>query len=225
MKKEVRKGIPFNLQFFAEEGGSEENGNGGSDDASTEGKGSDEESGKEDKAEKTFTQSEVSAMMAREKKQGKNSVLKSLGFTSEKEAKDAFNLLKALTDSQKSAEEKAKEIEGKATKEKQEAETRAMMAEAKLSCVINGVDKDAVDDVLVIAMAKVTDDKTIDDVLTEMKKEKRYASFFNGGTSEDGTGNPPGHSTQGGKSKNWDYGKSLAESNKSTSTKKKSYFD
>lgn len=224
MKKEVRKGIPFNLQFFAEEGGSEENGNGGSDDASTEGKGSDEESGKEEKSEKTFTQSEVSAMMAREKKQGKNSVLKSLGFTSEKEAKDAFNLLKALTDSQKSVEEKAKEVEGKATKEKEEAESRAMMAEAKLSCIINGVDKDAVDDVLVIAMSKVTDDKSIDDVLTEMKKEKRYASFFSS-KETDGTGNPPGHSSDGGKSKNWDYGKTLAESNKSTSTKKKSYFD
>lgn len=223
MKKELRKGIPFNLQYFAEEGGSEENGNGGSEDVSEN--ENNDDSGKEEKSEKTFTQSEVSAMMAREKKQGKNSVLKSLGFTSEKEAKDAFNLLKALTDSQKSAEEKAKEIEGKATKEKEEAETRAMMAEAKLSCIINGVDKDAVDDVLVIAMAKVTDDKSIDDVLTEMKKEKRYASFFNGGTSEDGTGNPPGHSTQGGKSKNWDYGKSLAEANKSTNKKKKSYFD
>lgn len=223
MKKEVRKGIPFNLQYFAEESGNEENGN-GSDDAS-ENENNNDDSGKEDKSEKTFTQSEVSAMMAREKKQGKNSVLKSLGFTSEKEAKDAFNLLKALTDSQKSAEEKAKEIEGKATKEKEEAETRAMMAEAKLSCVINGVDKDAVDDVLVIAMAKVTDDKSIDDVLAEMKKEKRYASFFTSKESDDGTGNPPGHSSDGGKSKNWNYGKSLAESNKTTGTKKKSYFD
>lgn len=220
MKKEV-KGIPLDLQFFAEDAGDgkEENGD------VTGGSSEDNKEVAEEQKEKTFTQSEVSAMMAREKKQGKNSILKALGFTSEKEAKDAFNLLEALKNSQKTGEELAKENEGKATKEKEEAEQRAMMAEAKLSCVINGVSKDAVDDVLVIVMSKISDDKTIEDVLKEMKKEKRYASFFESEKEDEkGTGNPPGHS-DGKTSKSWDYGKSLAEANKPANTKKKSYFD
>ena len=48
---------------------------------------------------------------------------------------------------------------------------RAAAAEAKLACVTAGVQKDSIDDVLAIAAAKVTDDKNLDAVLEEMKKE------------------------------------------------------
>jgi len=232
MRKDLlrNKGIKFNLQFFADESGNGSEGgnentdekNGGSDESGEQ----DDDSGKED--EKTFTQSEVSRLMAKEKKEGKKSILKSLGFNSEKEAQDAFNLLKALKDSQKTAEEKAKENEGKASKEKEDAEQRAMMAEMKLSCFTSGVNKDSIDDVLAIATLKISDDKDLDDVLKEMKKDKRYASFFsNGSSSEDGTGNPPGHSGTGKKTEknaNWEYGKRLAEANKKDNSKKTSYF-
>lgn len=175
--------------------------------------------------ERTFTQSEVNAMMAKEKREGKNSILKSLGFNSEEDAKSAFALLKALTDSQKTAEQKANENKDKAVNEKNDAEKRASVAESKLSCFIHGVDKDSIDDVLAIAMNKVTDEKDLDKVLDEMKKDKRYSSFFTESNGKNnGTGHNPGHSNNDSKEKG-SYGKSLG-TNSSVNNKKdrKSYF-
>lgn len=175
--------------------------------------------------QRTFTQEEVSRMMTREKQQGKQSVLNALGFKSEDDAKSAFNLLKALQDSQKSEQEKAEENKNTAVQQKADAEKRAELAEAKLACVVNGVDKDSVDDVLTIALSKVTDDKDLDAVLSEMKTQAKYSSFFKS-ESENGTGTPPKNNNEGGKSNEADYGKRIAESfgSKSNSTTKSKFF-
>ena len=214
MKNDVTKMLPFNLQFFAEGGDDstndgEQNGN-DSEDVNDVQNGSGDNQNKS--AEKTFTQKQVSEMMAKEKKQGKQSILNALGYKTEQEAKDALSLLKALQESQKSEEQKQEEAKKAALDEKEKAEQRAMVAEAKLSCIENGVNKDSVDDVLTIAMSKVTDDKSLDDVIADMKKEKRYASFFveaNGGSSN-GTGSTPSHSSSQNKGES-NYGKQLAE--------------
>lgn len=234
MKEKETKMLPFNLQFFAEgdNGDGEQTGNeagnedskGGDDSQNKTG----EDNGEQSKgAEKTFTQKQVSDMMAKEKKQGKQAILNSLGFKTEQEAKDAMSLLKALQDSQKSEEQKQKEANDAAVAEKEKAEQRAILAESKLSCIENGVNKESVDDVLTIAMSKVTDDKSLDDVIADMKKESRYASFFvsesDGGKGSDGTGSTPSHSSSQGKS-GGDYGKQLAEkfnATKSVGTKSK----
>lgn len=175
--------------------------------------------------QRTFTQEEVTRMMTREKQQGKQSVLNALGFKSEDDAKSAFNLLKALQDSQKSEQEKAEESKNTAVQQKADAEKRAELAEAKLSCVVNGVDKDSIDDVLTIALSKVTDDKNLDAVLAEMKTQAKYSSFFKS-ESGNGTGNPPKNNNEGGKSNEADYGKRIAESygSKSNSTTKSKFF-
>lgn len=167
--------------------------------------------GEQAKTEKTFTQDEVSRMMTREKQQGKQSVLNALGFKSEDEAKSAINLLKALQDSQKSEQEKAEERKNTAVQEKADAEKRAELAEAKLACVMNGVDGDSVDDVLTIALAKVTDDKDLNAVVAEMKTQAKYASFFKSSTQEQGTGTPPKSNGEKGSANDTDYGKSIAE--------------
>lgn len=221
---EKTKLFPFTLQFFGEgdDGANDDksgadNGN-GTDNTTPNQNGGDDNGGK---AEKTFSQSEVNRMMTREKQQGKQSVLNSLGFKTEEEAKNAFNLLKALTDSQKTAEQKAEENKNTAIQEKASAEQRAIQAEAKLSCVMNGVNTEAVDDVLAIALTKVTDDKTLDDVLGEMKNEARYASFFTSTTENKGgkdnnnssggnTGRTPQNNNNAG-GDSTDYGKQLAE--------------
>lgn len=222
--------IPFNIQFFAEGGEntdpSETPGEEGGEDSGSKDAGSDtnnKNSGKES-PERTFTQTEVTAMMAREKNQGKKSAIKDLGFKSESEAKQAIKLLNALLDSQKSPEDKAKEGTNKANDEKNDAIRRAEAAENKLACVMAGVSNDSVDDVLAIALLKVTDDKPIDKVLAEMKKEKRYSSFFGSASGDSGTGTNPGHSKNGNNNET-DFGKSLAEYvNSSSGSKKKSAF-
>lgn len=239
-----RKNEPykFRLQFFGagdgdNGGGSDETNNQNPNDTKT-GNDDGEKKDQSNTGEKTFTQSEVNQMMTREKKQGRQAVIKSLGFNTEEEAKDAMKLLNALLDSQKSDDEKNEEAKKNLEKDKSEAISRAEKAEAKLACIINGVDKDCVDDVLVIAMGKVSEDKPLEKVIEEMKKEKKYASFFGNSNNDsedeedndsnnnnDNTGHAPGHS-QNNDGKKMDYGAALAQ--KFTPSKsdgqKKTYF-
>lgn len=221
MKIEKGKLIPLNLQFFAEDNNDEGN-NGSQNDNQNEG-GNNEGNQDQNSGEKMFSQSQVNAMMTKEKKEGKKSVLNALGFNSEDEAKNAFNLLKALTDSQKSAEELAKESQKESDKKLKEANDKALKAENKLSCLMAGVDKDSIDDVLAIALNKTTDDKNLDSVLEDMKKEDRYKTFFNSSSNSSGTGNPPGHSG-GSNALGDDYGKILANRNSDNNSGSKNNF-
>lgn len=223
-KKFLKEILPFNLQFFAEPDSTNddptnehEDENGGTDQ---------NESGNE----KTFTQKEVNAIMAKEKRQGKNSVLKNLGFESEEDAKKAFNLLKALTDSQKTDEQKVIEEKDEVAKGKDKAEERAIKAENKLACLMAGVSKDCIDDVLAIASAKVDEDNELSDVLEDMKKNKKYALFFGESEESDdepsngnkGTGAKP-KNNKGGNDEPGNLGERLAK-NSSKPAKKSSYF-
>lgn len=219
-KKSMEQVLPLNLQFFAE-------GDDDIDDPGTGGEGDGDNGDQSDKSsDKTFTQAEVTAMMTREKKEGRKALLKQLGFKTEAEAKNAIALYNALVESQKTDEDKAKEKEQNLANEKSDAEKRAELAENKLACVMAGVKNDSVDDVLAIALLKVTEEKNLDTVLAEMKKEPRYAGFFqDGDNGDDGTGSDPGHSKDGkdNEDKKGSYGASLAKK-QSSSTKKKTYF-
>lgn len=223
-----KRKLPFNLQFFAEGDGQDSQDSSAKDDKDQQDKGQDPDSGdgSDDSGQKTFTQEEVNRMMTREKKQGKNSVLKSLGFKSEDEAKNAVKMLNTLLDLQKSPEDKANDNAKKAKDEKEEAEARANRAENKLSCLMAGVGNDSVDDVLAIALLKVSEDKDLDKVLAEMKKEKKYASFFgkNEDGSDSGTGSKPGHSSKDRESKSGQFGRDLVEKRPASDAKRSSYF-
>lgn len=226
-KKNVEKLLfPLDLQYFAGEGGADENGsNGGSQ---NEDQNSNENSGKD---EKTFTQSQVSNMMAKEKNEGRKAMLKALGFSSEDEAKKAIEIYNSFSKLGKSEGELNKDDIDKANKEKDESISRAEIAEFKLACYESGVNKEYIDDVLTIAKAKITDGKDFDAVLKEMKKDKKYSMFFEESKGDsngsDGTGSQPGHSgSSSSKGKEaGSYGKSLAErTNVAKGTEKKSSY-
>lgn len=236
--------LPLNLQFFAEDSqGSGNNPDGG---GSNEGSGSQSNSNDNSTTnsnggneQPTVTQTQLSAIATREKKEGiragKKEALKELGFESEAQAKKAVDLLNAMMKSQKSQEEINSEELKKARAAKEEAEKRAAAVEAKLTILTNGVNADCVDDVMAIATAKVTDDKDLGMVIKEMKKETRYASFFtqsgsgadNNSAGGSGTGNPlgnnnkPGGSGTGG---NNNFGASLALEFSQQPQKKSSFF-
>lgn len=227
--------LPWNIQFFADggdqsnpgEGGQDSGGDGNNAGGDPEGNNAGKDTNTSNN-QKTFTQEEVNRMMTREKKEGKKSILTSLGFKTEDEAKSAVKLLNALMDSQKTPEDKANDKANKSEADKDEAERRAERAENKLACVMAGVSKDSVDDVLAIALLKVSDDKSLEKVLEDMKKESRYNSFF--GTNDtsnnnSGTGTTPGHGNGGGSGKDGDYGKMLFESSGMAPTKKSSFFE
>lgn len=212
--------LPLRLQLFAnEEPGNEGNNENANNDGFENDTNENDENDRDE--EKKFTQKDLNKLLAKEKRDGKKSVLKSLGFNTEEEAKSAFDLLKALTDSQKSEEEKLKEDKEKTNKALADEKRRADEAESKLSCLTNGVGKDYIDDVLAIAKNKVDDDNSLDDVIKSMKKDKKYSVFF--GSSNSGTGNPPGHG-KGGNDFGKNYGEEIAKRNTSKEIKK-SFFD
>lgn len=211
MKKKnlIKKGFAnFNLQFFADNPENEENEN--------------DDDFEEDEEEKTFTQDQVTRISAREKKQGRKSAYRDLGFNSEKEAKEEMESYRQWKKSQKTPEElKAEELKT-ANENLSSAEKRALDAEMKLSVFMAGVKKEAVEDVLAIARLKVTDDKDLDSVLSEMKTQERYNSFFVSENDEGskGTGSSLNHHKKEQEKEN--IGKRLALKN--AEQKKSSYF-
>ena len=184
MRKEEMKEnalMGYNLQFFAgDESGEKEEGNddSGEDDDSNEGSGNesgdDSKEKKESKTEKTFTQSQVNKLMAKEKNQGKNAALKELGI----DPKDSklVNMVKSLIESQKSDEQKKLESETAKETANTELEKKVMLAEAKAEVLMLGVKSAYVEDAVTLALAKMDDTTELKDIVAEFKT--KYPVWF-----------------------------------------------
>lgn len=177
-------------------------------------------------AGKTFTQDEVTAIGTREKNQGKSSILKIFGCADEKTAKAEAEEFKKWKESQKTDEQKRNEAEQQLKDSAAESEKRAVAAENKLTALSAGVTIESLDDALAIALLKVTDDKPLDKVFAEMKKEPRYSGFFGTGTGSSnngGTGSSADHNKgQGGNKGN--IGERLAQSRVASAPAKSNFF-
>ena len=145
-----------------------------------------EESNKDDKKKsksgKMFSQEQLNRMMTREKNQGRNAVYRELGINP-KDSK-AIAMVKALIESQKTDEEKQKEKEDEATQKMNEAEQRAQLAEAKAEAMMLGVKTQYVEDVVTLALAKMTEDSDLKTIIGEFKT--KYPVWF-GESEEDDT--------------------------------------
>lgn len=173
---------------------------------------------------KTFTQDDVNAIGAREKNQGKSSILKLFGCTDEKSAKAEAEEFKKWKESQKTDEQKRSEAEQQLKDSAAESEKRAVTAENKLTALAAGVTTESLDDALAIALLKVTEEKPLDKVFAEMKKEPRYSGFFGGGSSNNGgTGSSADHNKgQGGNKGN--IGERLAQARVANTSAKSNFF-
>lgn len=156
------------------------------DDSDDSGKSGDDKSGKgDDKGSKgntgkTFTQDQVTRMMTREKNQGRNAALKELGIDPKDDKSIA--MVKALIDSQKTNEQKAAEKEAETQTKMNEANQRAQVAEAKAEAMMLGVKTQYVDDVVTLALAKMTEDSDLKTIIGEFKT--KYPVWF-GESSDD----------------------------------------
>ncbi len=187
MKNEFLK-IPYNLQFFAEGEGN------GSDDPDHAGEGGDagtngEGEGNEGKgtegtgsSEKTFTQKQVSSMMAKEKKQGRDAAYREMGI--DPNDTKMVNMFKAFVDSQKTEEEKQQQQNAENATKIAEAEHRAQVAEAKAEAMKAGAKPEFVDDIVALAMTKVDDNTDINSVIGDLKT--KYAIWFGVEESDEG---------------------------------------
>lgn len=228
MKKEInscvateeRVKLPLNLQFFAEGG---EDGNNDKEDNNTgDGTGEDGKE-KEDKPEKTFTQAEVTRMMTREKKQGRSSVYNELGLD-EKSAKAEIEAFRKWRESQQTEDEKTAAEKAEAERKVAEAEERALKAEAKATAMKMGIKKEFVDDVIILATSKLSDDTDLETVISEIKtKFPNFTESANDGDKDNvgkkGTGSSvKKDKDKGGKEDTLSLGKRLAANRKSFGT-------
>lgn len=162
-------------------------------------------------SKKVFTQEEVSRMMAKEKREGKLSVLKELGVEDVKNAKEGLKKYQEYLDSQKTEAEKAQAEVQRLAEEKAELERKAQLADIQVSALKNGIKADFLDDAIILAQNKKTDAMTYDDIFNELKQS--YPNFA--GTVQTpapkGTGDLPKPTATQHQSAADDYGKRLAE--------------
>lgn len=164
------------------------------------------------KASKTYTQDEVNALLAKEKRQGKNSVLKALGLQSVDEGKAAIEAAQKAANANKTAEEVAAEALNAEKTARSKAESDLTVAQRTIAVMKAGFKPEYVDDVVAIASVKVTEDKDFDAVIEDMKKTHQF--YLVEQKKEDpGTGTPvAGFKKTEKNSTEKTYGQRLAES-------------
>lgn len=182
-------------------------------------------SGAESASEKTFTQTEVNRMMTKEKQQGRSAAYKELGI--DPSDTNMVSMFKAFIEAQKTSEQKANEQKAENDAKLAQAMEKARVAEAKATALKLGVKSEYVDDVVALAITKVTDDNDVDAIINDFKS--KYTFWFVDSSDDDGENSVgkkgTGSSVSGKKSssKGSDsvkgIGKRLAAARKSNNTK------
>lgn len=172
--------------------------------------------------EKTFTQSEVTRMMTAEKEQGRRSVLKELGVEDIASAKESLQKYQEFLNSQKTELEQAQEAQAKLQSDYAAAIAKASHAENCVVAMKLGANTESVDDLVALAVSKVTEGKDLEAVISEMKSNSVYAGFFKNsvGTGNAGMQNHPAGESEPTSS----LAKTLAERQLSQRTTKSNFF-
>lgn len=176
--------------------------------------------------EKSFTQKQVSAMMAKEKKQGRESAYKEMGI--DPNDSKMVSMFKAFIESQKTDEQRVSEEAAENAAKIAEAEHRAMVAEAKAEAMQLGVLPQYVDDVVDLAITKMNENTELKTIIGDFKT--KYSIWFGDSAAEadnknnvgqKGTGASVGNSADGNGGKdNKGMGARLAAQRKTSSGKK-----
>ena len=194
------------FQFFAE---------GSEPDKGPEKPPEDSPSGNPDQGKdgKTFTQEEVNRLLKGERESAKKSLLRELGVDDAKTAKEGLEKYREILDKDKSEADKARDGLSAESKARAEAEKRALMAEAKVEALSAGCSPEYLDDLITLALGRVTDDKDLSTVIKEMKGDSKYQAFFGmDHTPEDkGTGGGGGYRRKPSSDKKGSLGSRLGE--------------
>lgn len=147
---------------------------------------------------KTFTQDEVTGLVAKESRKAQEKIFKDLGFENFKSAKEGLQQLKEWKDSQKSEAEKQSEALAAKEKELEVALSSQRLLEAKLSALTLGVNAESVDDVITLSNRLVSDEVSIEDAIGQVlqkypqfgcaeQPEEKKPTFSAGGNPTAGT--------------------------------------
>lgn len=127
---------------------------------------------------KTEQKEENKVNVEETKTQGVNEFLKVLGVEKKEDLQAIVDAYNEQVESRKSDLEKANDSNKTLTKRLVEEKERADIAEAKLAAISLGAKKELVDDLVVIAKAKITGDKKIIDIVEEIKKSNVGSVYF-----------------------------------------------
>lgn len=169
---------------------------------------------------KTYTQQQINSMMANEKRTARQALLKELGFevSDDQSYQTTVTNIKKTLDAGKTQQQLDQEAKSKAEGEAKEANARAALAEMKVSALTAGVKPDRLDDMIILAQAKIAQGQKADQAFADLKKN--YPDAF-GVESSGGTGshvNPANKTGNDGENR----GTRLAKQNKTSV--KSSYF-
>ena len=169
---------------------------------------------------KTYTQAQINSMMANEKRTARQALLKELGFEvgDDQSYQTTVANIKKTLDAGKTQQQLDQEAKTKAEGEAKDANARAALAEMKVSALTAGVKPDRLDDMIILAQAKIAGGQKADQAFADLKKN--YPDAF-GVESSGGTGshvNPANKTGNDGENR----GTRLAKQNKTSV--KSSYF-
>lgn len=114
-----------------------------------------------------------------------NDLLKSMGYESTDAMKAALDAHKQYEDSKKTDLQRSEDTLKETTRQLTEEHSARIIAEAKVEAMKLGVKPALVDDVVLIAKSRVTKEKDITAVLTEMKNNSDEKMFFESESEED----------------------------------------
>lgn len=169
---------------------------------------------------KTYNQAQVNSMMANEKRTARQALLKELGFdvTDDQSYTDTITGIKKTLDAGKTQQQLDQEAKTKAEGEAKDANARAALAEMKVAALTAGVNPKRLDDMILLAQAKIANGQKADQAFEDLKKS--YPDAF-GAEASGGTGshfnpaNKTGNNNEG-------MGARLAKQNKPSG--KSTYF-
>lgn len=179
--------------------------------------------------EKTFTQKQVSSMMAKEKRQGRDAAFKELGI--DPNDSKMVSMFKAFIASQKTDEQKATEEAAAQAAKIAQAEQRALVAEAKAEAMQLGVLPQYADDAVTLALSKMSDDTDLKSIIGELKT--KYPVWFDASNAgadgknakgQKGTGASVNNSSDKGGKENKGMGARLAAQRKTANGANKKSF-
>ena len=126
---------------------------------------------------KTFTQEEVNAFVAKEKRLAQERLLKEAGFEDFDNAKEGIAKFKEWQESQKTeAQRQTEELEN-ARKQLEQFNSEKFKLEAQLEALKAGVNQDSLDDVILLAKAKVSKEVSITEAIKQTLE--KYPQFGN----------------------------------------------
>lgn len=226
----MSKFLRIPMQFFAEGDADSQGGNSQNNQQDTQQNNGNQNAGDQNQQNQnnsgaTFSQDDLNRVGAKEKANGRKSMLKELGFDDEKSAKDAMTKFKEWQASQKSEAEKIQDKINAADSAKSAAEQRAQAAESKLEIIKAGGNAQFVDDIMALISIRVNDSTDFKTALEAVKKE--HPSFFSAGSNsgDSGTGGSLNRQNNNRSNQTQGIGERLAKSRLKNTPAKNPYFN